>query len=106
LPGVSRFAAVYVCACWLGLPQRKAFEITWLVQLPLIFAACAQSVYVLWKADQFMPLLNISTLLITTIATLCGLVAFYLAAYLAREGKLWWFSFYMSVPMLAWLYLL
>jgi undecaprenyl-diphosphatase len=105
LPGISRFAAVYVCACWLGLPQRKAFEITWLVQVPLVFAACAQSIYLLWKADQLMPLLNFCTLWMTIIATICGLSAFYLAAYLAREGKLWWFSFYMIVPMVAWLYL-
>lgn len=106
LPGISRFAAVYVCACWLGLSQRKAFEITWLVQLPLIFAACAQSMYVLWKADQLMFLMNFSTLLMTIIATICGLCAFYVAAYLARENKLWWFSFYMIVPIIAWLYLL
>ncbi len=105
LPGVSRFAAVYACACWLGLPQRKAFEITWLVQWPLIFAACLQSIYVLWKADQLMPLMEFYTIVMTIIATACGLCMFYLAAYLAREGKLWWFSFYMIVPMVAWLYL-
>jgi len=105
LPGVSRFAAVYACACWLGLPQRKAFEITWLVQWPLILAACVQSVYVLWAADQLIQFLEPFTLLMVGIATLCGLGMFYLAAYLAREGKLWWFSFYMIVPIAGWLYL-
>lgn len=105
LPGISRFAAVYACACWLGLPQRKAFEITWLIQWPLILAACIESIYVLWISDQLAPLLEPFTLLMTSIATLCGLLMFYLAAYLAREGKLWWFSFYMIVPIIGWLYL-
>jgi len=105
LPGISRFAAVYACACWLGFPQRKAFEITWLVQLPLILAACAESIYLLWVSGQLAPLLEPFTLLMTSIATFCGLLMFYLAAYLAREGKLWWFSFYMIVPIVGWLYL-
>ena len=105
LPGISRFAAVYASLCWLGLPQRKAFEITWLVQWPLIFAACMESIYLLWTSDQLMPLLEPFTLLMVGIATLCGLSMFYLAAYLAREGKLWWFSFYMVVPILGWVYL-
>lgn len=104
LPGISRFAAVYASVCWLGLPQRKAFEITWLVQWPLIFAACMESIYLLWASDQLMPLLEPFTLLMVGIATLCGLSMFYLAAYLAREGKLWWFSFYMIVPIVGWLY--
>jgi undecaprenyl-diphosphatase len=104
LPGISRFAAVYATLCWLRLPQQKAFEITWLVQWPLIFAACIESVYLLWKADQLMPLLEPFVLLMVGIATLCGLCMFYVAAYLARKGKLWWFSFYMIVPILVWVY--
>ncbi len=105
LPGVSRFAAVYASACWLGLPTRKAFEITWLVQCPLILAACAQSIYLLWTSDQLMPLLTPFMLLMVSIATLCGLLMFYVAAYLARQGKLWWLSFYMIVPIVGWLYI-
>ena len=104
LPGISRFAAVYACACWLGLPQRKAFEITWLVQWPLILAACVESIYLLWISDQLMPLLTIYVIN-DKYCYLFGLLMFYLAAYLAREGKLWWFSFYMVVPIIGWLYL-
>ncbi len=76
LPGVSRFAVVYASARWLGLPQPKAFEITWLVQWPLIFAACLQSIYVLWKAGQLMSLFEPYTILMTVIATICGLGCF------------------------------
>ena len=105
LPGISRFALVYASACLLGLSQRKAFEITWLVQWPLILAACVKSLYILWVGGQLVYILEPYTLFMTSIATACGLSMFYVAAYMAREGLLWWFSFYMIIPTLAWFYL-
>jgi undecaprenyl-diphosphatase len=105
LPGISRFAAVYASACWLGFSQRKAFEITWLIQTPLIIAACMHSIYLLCKADQIQFFIEPSVLFMTMIATICGLCAFYAAAYMARMGTLWWFSFYMIVPITVLVYL-
>jgi undecaprenyl-diphosphatase len=105
LPGISRFATVYACASWLGLPQHKAFEITWLVQLPLILAACAESAYLVWGSDQLAFLYEPLSMVMLGIATICGLGALYMAAYMARVGRLWCLSFYMVVPILLWFYL-
>ena len=37
-PGISRFASVYVVSRFLNLSPRRSFQITFLIQLPLVFA--------------------------------------------------------------------
>lgn len=104
LPGISRFATVYVSARWLGLPTKKAFEVTWLVQWPLIFAAFMQGAYeITVNPTLFSHILNAKLLIVVTIASVCAYLLLAFAWYLARKNQLWKLSWYMPVPIMIWL---
>lgn len=47
VPGISRFASTYCCARWLGICSRKSFELSFLLEWPLCFAAALQGTYIL-----------------------------------------------------------
>ncbi len=103
LPGISRFASVYVGARWLGLPIRRAFQVTWLVQWPLIFAAFIHGMYILTSHHMLEIILNLNILITVVIASICAYILLLFVNNCAQHNRLWWFSFYMSVPMLLWI---
>ncbi|HRN77911.1 MAG TPA: undecaprenyl-diphosphate phosphatase [Candidatus Dependentiae bacterium] len=105
LPGISRFASVYAAARWLGLPQTKAFEITWLVQWPLIFVASMHGIYALYTYNMFQLFIQPYTLMVMGGATIMGYYILYWMYVLARTNMLWRLSYYMLVPILGWLLL-
>jgi undecaprenyl-diphosphatase len=100
LPGISRLAAVFVSASWLGFSSRKAFEITWLIQWPLIFVAAIHGFYCMICMG-YGPLLSNPGLLMTVgLSSLISFFLLYVVAYLAYTNRWWWFSFYMIVPLI------
>jgi len=104
LPGISRLAAVYVSARWLGLPTRKAFEITWLVQWPLICAAFFHGIYILTLDQKLLAIiLKLKLLAVVLIASVCAYILLGFVQYLVNKNQLWWFSLYMPIPVLVWL---
>ena len=98
LPGISRFAAVFSAACWLGFSRRKAFEITWLLQWPLIVAASMRSIYYFYHIPFFTGVITLNLLLVLVAATVLAYYALVVSAYLVRRNQLWWFSVYMIIP--------
>ena len=100
ISGISRFGTVYVCARWLGISHRRAFEITWLIQWPLICAATLHGIYVLYAHDAVSIMYDPILILVT----LCSMIVSYIVLYgverLARYNYLWIISFYMLVPVL------
>jgi undecaprenyl pyrophosphate phosphatase UppP len=43
MPGVSRFAAVFVASRWMGISNRRAWRITWMLEWPMAFGVSALS---------------------------------------------------------------
>lgn len=97
LPGISRFASTYVAGCWLNLRPARAFQISFLIHLPLIIAAF------LFLGVKDLPEITGFTgtgLLIMLIAAICAIFALKLCYKLAVKDKLWWFGYYMLIPII------
>jgi len=104
LPGISRMASTYAAARWLQLPAHKAFEISLLIQWPLICAAFLNSLYIVGYTQlsaQFLNLPMVFIILGSSIAAWYGLCLVY---RLAIANTLWWFALYMIIPMMVWAY--
>lgn len=95
LPGISRFALTYVTARWLSLSWKKAFEISLLIQWPLITIGFLHSVYILFNHHLLFQLLNIHSLLVMLGASIIAFFALCFVWYAAKAKKVWLFSFYL-----------
>ena len=95
LPGISRFAAVFVAVRWRGFNNNYAFCIAWLVQVPLMIAAGMRSGYLLWINQDLNQLYTFSIGTAVMCATLLGALGFYGVYHLAITNRLWWFAWYM-----------
>jgi len=105
LPGISRLGLTYVVGRWLGFAPRKAFEISLLIQWPLIAAAFLNSVRILFMHNNLAVVMNWQLLSVMLGA---GVLAFYglcFVAWCADQKKMWLFSWYMMVPLCVWLLL-
>lgn len=102
LPGVSRFASTYVAARWLKLSHKKAFEICFLIQWPLIFVGFLNSVRMLLKQDVFPATMTPHMLYVILAATGIAFYGLKYSAYLAAHKKLWHCAVYMVVPITLW----
>jgi len=100
LPGISRFATTYVAGRWLHLPPRRAFQISFLIQLPLIIAAFVQGLYKIVGTSEGALLVQGRGLLTLVLAAVIGFFALRFAQKLAYQEKFWWFGFYLLVPTL------
>jgi len=96
-PGMSRLATMYVSARWLGFHGSRAFEIAWLLQVPLIIAATARDLWREGLGTFVAPLANPWVLVSLFIAMVLGHSALCLSGRLARSGQLWRFVYYTAV---------
>lgn len=98
LPGISRLATTYAAARWLGLQPRKAFEVSWLIAVPLFLAASMQGAYTIWNMPQVHELLVGSFPYIIG----AGFIAYAglkFTAHLLYTNRAWWFGVYMVLPI-------
>lgn len=102
LPGISRFGSTYVAARWLGLAPRKALEISWLIQMPLMGASFLYSLIVFWQLGIPDQVLNIGTALVMMGASIGGWYALRIAAYASNHNRMWWFACYLIIPFMLW----
>jgi undecaprenyl-diphosphatase len=105
LPGISRLALTFVTARWMGISPRKSFEISFLIQWPLIAAAFVHAVGTLYLHDALGQFLHTDILLIMLVSTIIAWYALRITNYCAMTGRLWWFAWYMTVPFTAWLFI-
>jgi undecaprenyl-diphosphatase len=103
LPGVSRFGLTYCVARWLRIAPYRAFEISFLIEWPLIVVASIASLSLLSDPQLCAQFLNLTTLLVILIAAMSAWAGLGIVAYLIRMHRLWLFALYMIVPMLLWL---
>lgn len=97
MPGISRFASVYVASRWFGFDARKGLAVTWMIFWPLMVAASAQGVYQLAHDHVLCSLLTGKVLLVVIGSTVVGYGAFWFAARCAYTNRFWQFSGYVAV---------
>ena len=105
LPGVSRFASTYTAARWLSLSPGKAFEVSWMIQMPLMGVSFLHSLIIFYQMGIPDQILNMGTAFVMMGASIGGWYALRYAAYVSDREKMWWFSCYMIVPLMLWVIL-
>jgi undecaprenyl-diphosphatase len=98
LPGISRLATTFVVARWLGYSNRRAFELIWMIQWPLIFAASLLGFYQLHESHAMSDFLScgfIFAYLLAGVGAYAGLCA---VQWCVDRDRVWWFAYYMIVP--------
>ena len=106
LPGVSRFGTTYAAARWLSLSDRHAFEVSWMIQMPLMGISFLYSLIIFWQNEIPVQILNPYTAFVMMGATIGGWYALRFAAYVSNCHKMWWFACYMILPLAVWVFLL
>ncbi len=99
LPGISRFATVFVVSRWMGIDARRSFSITWMLQWPIAVGMVLLSGYQYMKhSTDWLPvdLITIGVLGVASLLAFVGLYAMYL---LSARGMLWIMSIYMILPL-------
>jgi undecaprenyl pyrophosphate phosphatase UppP len=93
LPGLSRFAATFCGGRYLGFSSRSAFEISFMLQWPLLLAAVARSIlfFIQHAAEVVVTPVLLAVLFVSAAF---GIMGFYLAARLAHSERLWYCAFY------------
>lgn len=102
LPGISRLGTTYALARWLGISSKRALEISFMLQAPLLLAACAKSMLTVTTLGCIDQVLNITTLLVMIIATVAAWYGLRITYYSALYGHWWYFALYMIIPLSAW----
>ncbi|MCF7800310.1 undecaprenyl-diphosphate phosphatase [Candidatus Babeliales bacterium] len=100
MPGVSRFASTYVLAYWLGFAPRRAFQTSFLLEMPLIIPAFFLGFYKMTKFSGWQNLFDLKTCLTFIVATIISFFALLFMQKLAINRKLGFMAFYMLIPIL------
>jgi undecaprenyl pyrophosphate phosphatase UppP len=100
LPGLSRFAATFCGGRYLGFSARSSFEISFMLQWPLILAAVARSglFFMHHNAGVVVTPLLVAVILASALLAWLG---FCYAARLAHTERLWYCAFYVAVVAIA-----
>ncbi|BDC34629.1 undecaprenyl-diphosphatase [Candidatus Dependentiae bacterium Noda2021] len=99
MPGISRFAATYVAARWLGLSARRGMQVSFVVQFPLIALASVFGLVTMPRNVRDM-LFSIQVMTVIVAATFLAYLLLQWTYNLACAHKLQRFSWYMVVPFL------
>lgn len=96
IPGISRFAATFVSARWLGIRPDRAFELSFLLGVPLNMAACVGGFYhiLIYKQTHILNLALGISMLIASVGMYLGLC---LVQMLIRNNVLWICSLYTGI---------
>ncbi len=98
-PGISRFASVYVVSRLLNISPRRAFQFTFLIQIPLIIPAFFLGFFKLTKMPDWTSFFSLKINFVFLLATIIGFFALWWMRQLAYRKKIGLFCFYMLIPI-------
>lgn len=98
VPGISRFALTFVGARWLRLSPRRAFEVSFLIQWPLILCASAYGMYVLKGGAH--ELLNPVLMWVMLCSSCIAYAGLYMQQHMIQKNSMWRWGIYMLVPFI------
>jgi len=99
LPGISRFAAVFVTSRWMGIDARRSFRITWMLQWPLAVGMVLLSGYQYRSCPTHWVPVDLRTFLIIGGASAMALLGLYAMYLLVQRRMLWIMALYMILPI-------
>lgn len=99
LPGISRFASVYVASRYLNIPTRRAFELTFLLQFSIIVPGFILGTYKLIDTTDWYNIFTLPVFFSIIFATIISFFVLSWCRKLAYKNMLWLFSFYMLLPI-------
>ncbi len=94
LPGISRLAITYSVARVMGLRPQRAFELSWLLHIPLIVAAVGRDTLYMVSGSLVLPCISLSSIVLIG-ATLAGFVSFMVGALFLERGITRPFGYYL-----------
>ena len=94
LPGISRFAFTYVVARWLKMSNRRAFQVSFLIQFPLIVAAFSRALISVPSHSEKIPFCSWPALLVVMLAMIVAYFLLGLMRRLTLKNMLWPFGIY------------
>jgi len=98
LPGISRFGATYVAALWLGFTSRRAFQISFLIELPVIMAGfLVKGLLPMLKSSEAISMMTNVGWIIIALACIASYIALWCAWKLAHRNLFWIFGIYVLV---------
>jgi undecaprenyl-diphosphatase len=102
LPGISRFASTYGAGRLLcRYDASTSFALSFLIQLPLIGAGFIKGLIAVQKYPELMiKLFSFKALLVMVIASLLSYGLLCLVGSLIQKNKLYYFAFYMMIPII------
>lgn len=101
MPGISRFASTYAVGLWLGYGRFTSFALSFLIEIPLMCVGFLKGLLVLYQVPDVCALFaSASVICSLVLASLVSYVLFCFVAMLLKENKLWYFAFYMIIPMM------
>lgn len=100
LPGISRFAGTYAAGLWLGYDRKHSIAISFLIQFPLLCAAFLKGMLVMHDQQIIVQIFSSNLILFSiAIASLVSYALFCWVIKLIEQNRLWYFAFYMMIPM-------
>lgn len=97
LPGVSRFASVFVASRWMGISNRRAWRITWMLEWPMAFG-----VFMLSLIHNFInPMQGVidgEGFVCITSASIFALLGMRAMSFLMYRNSLWVMGLYTLFP--------
>lgn len=103
-PGISRFGATYACARFLGIRSFRAFQLSFVLSLPVSIAGFFKGLVAASQAGVLDKLLNQETLLVMLCSGLLLVLNLNIMERIARNNEVWKFAWYLVV--IAWCALL
>jgi undecaprenyl-diphosphatase len=100
LPGISRFASTLVVGIWLGYSYEKAFQYSFLIQVPLLGAAFLKGLWSLSNAPTLAPFDDPLFYLVSLGASLVSLCVFSYVFGMVKRRTIWifaWYTLFLSV---------
>lgn len=95
LPGISRFASVYVASRWLGLSARRAMQFQFLVYVPLMAALFCRGVVEASFCPEISLFYSVYHGLAVILTTVVGYYVLRMAYHWGLSGTFWRFGIYM-----------
>jgi undecaprenyl-diphosphatase len=103
LPGISRFGSTYTVARWFGIPSLKAFELSFLIEIPLNCAAFCKGFYWVYKHDVLI-FFSMPCFLVLVSALCIAYIILFLVRLLIVYNMLWILAIYTGLLAIVFLF--